>query len=27
LGWQIIAVAAIAWIAKLVFFLRIPSEG
>ena len=27
LGWQLIIVAAIAWIAKLVFFLRIPSEG
>jgi UDP-GlcNAc:undecaprenyl-phosphate GlcNAc-1-phosphate transferase len=27
LGWQIIAIAAIAWIAKLAFFLRIPSEG
>jgi UDP-GlcNAc:undecaprenyl-phosphate GlcNAc-1-phosphate transferase len=27
LGWQLIAIAAIAWIAKLVFFLRIPSEG
>jgi UDP-GlcNAc:undecaprenyl-phosphate GlcNAc-1-phosphate transferase len=27
LGWQIIALAAIAWIGKLVFFLRIPSEG
>lgn len=26
-GWQIIAIAAIAWISKLVFFLRIPSEG
>jgi UDP-GlcNAc:undecaprenyl-phosphate/decaprenyl-phosphate GlcNAc-1-phosphate transferase len=27
LGWQIITFAAIAWIAKLVFFLRVPSEG
>jgi len=27
LGWQLIIVAAIAWIAKLIFFLRIPSEG
>ena len=27
LGWQLISIAAIAWIAKLVFFLRIPSEG
>jgi UDP-GlcNAc:undecaprenyl-phosphate GlcNAc-1-phosphate transferase len=27
LGSLLIAVAAIAWIAKLVFFLRIPSEG
>ena len=27
LGWQLIAIASVAWIAKLVFFLRIPSEG
>ena len=27
LGWQLIIVAASAWIAKLIFFLRIPSEG
>jgi UDP-GlcNAc:undecaprenyl-phosphate/decaprenyl-phosphate GlcNAc-1-phosphate transferase len=27
LGWQLIAFASVAWIAKLVFFLRIPSEG
>jgi UDP-GlcNAc:undecaprenyl-phosphate GlcNAc-1-phosphate transferase len=27
LGWQLITVAAIAWIAKLAYFLRIPSEG
>jgi len=27
LGWQLISIAVIAWIAKLVFFLRIPSEG
>jgi UDP-GlcNAc:undecaprenyl-phosphate GlcNAc-1-phosphate transferase len=27
LGWQLISIAASAWIAKLAFFLRIPSEG
>jgi UDP-GlcNAc:undecaprenyl-phosphate GlcNAc-1-phosphate transferase len=27
LGWQIITFAAVAWIAKLAFFLRVPSEG
>jgi len=27
LGWQLITGAAIAWIAKLALFLRIPSEG
>jgi UDP-GlcNAc:undecaprenyl-phosphate GlcNAc-1-phosphate transferase len=27
LGWQLIACATVTWIAKLVFFLRIPSEG
>jgi UDP-GlcNAc:undecaprenyl-phosphate GlcNAc-1-phosphate transferase len=27
LGWQLITIAAIAWVAKLAFFLRIPSEG